>query len=71
MATLETYLDQMTATGELVEKIPDGSVRCYACGHRCLIRPGRRGICQVRYNEGGTLRIPWGYVAALDRKSVV
>ncbi len=65
MATLENYLDQMTAIGTLVEQQPDGSLRCVACGHRCLIREGKRGICQVRYNEGGELRIPWGYVAAL------
>src|SRR5208337_3516664 len=36
------------------------------CGHRCLIRPGRRGICQVRFNEGGKLRVPRGYVAGLQ-----
>jgi pyruvate formate lyase activating enzyme len=41
-------------------------VRCYACGHRCLIREGKRGICQVRYNRGGELYVPWGYVAALQ-----
>lgn len=65
MATLKNYLDQMTAVGELVETLPDGALRCVACGHRCLIREGRRGICQVRFNEGGKLKIPWGYVAAL------
>ncbi len=39
----------------LVESLPDGSVRCNACAHRCLVRPGRRGICQVRENRDGTL----------------
>jgi len=33
----------------------DGSVRCIACAHRCLVRPGRAGICHVRYNDGGRL----------------
>ena len=33
----------------------DGSVRCVACAHRCLIRPGRIGICHVRENRNGTL----------------
>ena len=42
------------------------SVICYACGHRCMIREGRRGICQVRFNDKGVLRVPWGYVAALQ-----
>ena len=65
MSTLADYLDTMTHTGELVEPGTEaGTLRCVACGHRCLIRPGRRGICQVRYNQDGELRVPWGYVAA-------
>ncbi|MGA2111841.1 MAG: AmmeMemoRadiSam system radical SAM enzyme [Anaerolineales bacterium] len=63
---LQEVLDSLTAEGTLVEKLPDGAVRCLACGHRCLIRPGRRGICQVRFNQGGLLRVPWGYVAGLQ-----
>jgi pyruvate formate lyase activating enzyme len=39
-------------------------LRCTACAHRCPIRPGRRGVCQVRFNRDGELRVPWGYVAA-------
>jgi pyruvate formate lyase activating enzyme len=70
MSTLASYLDQMTAAGELTESLPDGTLRCVACGHRCLIRDGRRGICQVRFNQGGELRIPWGYVAALNADPV-
>jgi pyruvate formate lyase activating enzyme len=30
-------------------------VRCVACAHRCLLRPGRKGICHVRENRGGRL----------------
>ncbi len=66
MSKLAELLDSMTAEGELYERLPEGAVRCYACGHRCLIRPGRRGICKVRFNEQGVLRVPWGYVAALQ-----
>jgi pyruvate formate lyase activating enzyme len=66
MTTLADLLDPMTVEGELYEALPDGSVRCYACGHRCLVREGRRGICQVRFNDKGKLRVPWGYVAALQ-----
>ncbi len=65
-STLAQTLDALTADGELYEPLADGSVRCHACGHRCLIRPGRRGICQVRFNAGGRLRVPWGYVGALQ-----
>jgi pyruvate formate lyase activating enzyme len=64
MAALSEYLDRMTHPGELVEAAENGDLRCVACGHRCLIRPGRRGICQVRFNQDGELRVPWGYVAA-------
>jgi len=66
MTSLADILDPLTKEGELYEKLDDETVRCYACGHRCLIREGRRGICQVRFNQGGELRVPWGYVAALQ-----
>ena len=64
--TLEQVLDARTREGELYERLPDGSVRCFACGHRCLVRPDRRGICKVRFNRDGRLYVPWGYVAALQ-----
>jgi len=64
--TLEELLDSLTMEGELYEKLPNRAVRCFACGHRCVIKEGRRGICKVRYNEGGVLRVPYGYVAALQ-----
>jgi pyruvate formate lyase activating enzyme len=70
MTTLAGFLDRMTAAGELTEALPDGAIRCTACGHRCLIRQGRRGICQVRFNKGGELCVPWGYVAALNADPV-
>ena len=34
---------------------PHRAVRCVACAHRCLIRPGRAGICRVRENRDGAL----------------
>jgi pyruvate formate lyase activating enzyme len=66
MSTLAEILDQLTAPGELYEKLPNGDVRCHACAHRCLIHEGRRGICQVRFNRGGELCVPWGYVSGLQ-----
>jgi pyruvate formate lyase activating enzyme len=54
------------ALGELYEKLPDNSIRCYACAHRCLIKDGLRGICKVRFNREGTLMVPRGYVGALQ-----
>lgn len=66
MTSIADVLDSMTAEGELYEALDDQALRCFACGHRCLIRPGRRGICQVRFNRDGKLQVPWGYVAALQ-----
>ncbi len=66
MSTMVDVLDRLTVDGKLYERLPDDAVRCFACGHRCIIRKGKRGICQVRFNQGGALRVPWGYVAALQ-----
>ncbi len=63
---LSEVLNRLTREGRLYEKHPDGSLTCFSCGHRCLIRPGRPGICKVRFNEGGTLYVPYGYVGALQ-----
>jgi pyruvate formate lyase activating enzyme len=61
--TLKDVLSGLTAEGELYERLPDQRVRCYACGHRCLIPEGREGVCKVRFNQSGALRVPYGYVA--------
>jgi pyruvate formate lyase activating enzyme len=59
-------LARLTREGELYERLDHARVRCFACGHRCLIPPGRDGVCRVRFNEGGALRVPFGYVGALQ-----
>ncbi|HUB01336.1 MAG TPA: AmmeMemoRadiSam system radical SAM enzyme [Terriglobales bacterium] len=41
-------------------------VRCFACGHCCPIAEGQRGVCQVRFNRGGKLYVPYGYVAGVQ-----
>ena len=41
--------------GLLAAPEAEGAVRCNVCAHRCLVRPGRRGICGVRENRDGTL----------------
>ena len=64
--TLGDELSRLTREGELYEKLPDGKVRCYACGHRCLILEGHDGICRVRFNRGGKLFVPWNYFGALQ-----
>lgn len=63
--TLADLLDRHTVAGQLCQREGD-KLRCVACGHRCLIAPGRRGVCKVRRNEHGQLRVPFGYVAGLQ-----
>jgi pyruvate formate lyase activating enzyme len=64
--TLHDVLAVHVKEGELYEKLPNNWVRCFACGHRCKIAPDRDGICKVRYNKGGVLYVPHGYVAGLQ-----
>ncbi|RMI27611.1 MAG: AmmeMemoRadiSam system radical SAM enzyme, partial [Calditrichaeota bacterium] len=63
---ISRIIDPLVREGELYRPLEREAVLCYACGHRCKIMPGKRGICQVRYNIGGKLYVPWGYVAALQ-----
>jgi pyruvate formate lyase activating enzyme len=53
------------AAEQLIERKPDGAIQCFACGHRCLVKPGRDGVCRVRFNDEGQLLVPHGYVGAL------
>jgi len=39
----------------LYKKETENRVRCFLCNHRCLIKPGDRGICGVRENREGIL----------------
>lgn len=39
----------------LYQKLPAGKVKCNLCNHRCLIEPGKFGICKVRKNIEGVL----------------
>ena len=63
---LQEHLDQYTQPGELAENLENGIVRCLACAHTCRLKPGQRGICQIRYNQDGQLQVPWGYVSSLQ-----
>jgi pyruvate formate lyase activating enzyme len=63
--TLQNLLAHHTREGEIYETIPDGWVRCFACGHCCKIGTDHEGICRVRFNRGGKLYVPSGYVAGL------
>ncbi len=55
-----------TAATVLSAELPDGSIRCGVCAHRCLVRPGRQGICGVRENRDGRLiSLAYGEVVAI------
>jgi pyruvate formate lyase activating enzyme len=66
MPTLAEALARGTREGELYDVLPDGRLRCYACGHCCPLPDGAIGVCKVRFNEGGRLRVPWGYVGGVQ-----
>ena len=66
MATLRDIVDVRVREGDLYEKLDRNRVRCYACGHCCPIPEGQPGVCKVRYNRGGTLYVPWGYVGGVQ-----
>jgi pyruvate formate lyase activating enzyme len=66
MSTLADVLARETREGDLYERLPDGRLRCYACGHCCPLPDGAIGVCKVRFNEGGRLLVPWGYVGGVQ-----
>jgi pyruvate formate lyase activating enzyme len=39
----------------LYETLPGGRVRCHVCQWRCLINPGKLGICRMRINRDGKI----------------
>jgi pyruvate formate lyase activating enzyme len=41
----------------LYEKLTNSRVRCNVCQWRCVINPGKYGVCKVRRNEGGILQV--------------
>jgi pyruvate formate lyase activating enzyme len=66
MPTLADVLAAQTRDGELYSVLPDGRLQCFACGHCCPLPDGAIGVCKVRYNDGGRLRVPWGYVGGVQ-----
>jgi len=66
MPTLRDIVYENVREGELYERLDRNRVRCFACGHCCPIPEGQPGVCKVRYNRGGTLYAPWGYVGGVQ-----
>jgi pyruvate formate lyase activating enzyme len=63
---LREILNKNVREGDLYDKIERNRIRCYACGHCCPIAEGQVGVCKVRYNQGGKLLVPWGYVGGVQ-----
>ena len=66
MTTLVDVLATYTREGELWEPLDAHRIRCYACGHECPLPDGAIGVCKVRFNRAGRLRVPWGYVGGVQ-----
>jgi len=64
MQASQQCLRNLTVPGSLYSAAADQQLQCHACAQRCRIAPGAAGICQVRWNQAGTLQVPWGYVHA-------
>jgi len=65
----ESVLDDMTRPARLARKPDDApdptTIECTACAFHCRIPDGKRGVCRMRFNRGGVLYAPWGYVAGI------
>lgn len=46
----------MIVESYLYERL-NGEVRCNTCWHRCKLKEGKTGICRVRKNEDGVLKV--------------
>ncbi|MBI5625373.1 MAG: AmmeMemoRadiSam system radical SAM enzyme [Elusimicrobia bacterium] len=66
MESLAESLKRLTAPGKLFRVLPDARLECFACAMRCKLKGGQTGACRVRFNQGGKLMVPWGYVAGLQ-----
>lgn len=49
----------------LLYEVRNGDVECHVCARNCTVSEGRRGVCRVRENRGGTMRaLTYGRVAS-------
>lgn len=65
-----TDLDTRTRPGDLFHPLENGKLVCTACGHRCTLKPGQRGVCKIRYNLDGKLFVPYAYTAGVQNDPI-
>jgi len=58
-------LDKYTKSSDLYV-IEGDRMKCLACGHKCKIAEGKRGICRVRFRQNNQLMVPFGYFGAVQ-----
>jgi pyruvate formate lyase activating enzyme len=63
--SLRETLREQTTAGSFYTKLTDDKVQCFACAHECTLKPGQYGVCNLRFNQEGTLQVPHGYVAGM------
>jgi len=66
VTALGNVLRDHVTEGQLYRTLDENTLECFACGHRCKIHDGRDGICKIRFNRGGKLLVPYGYVAGIQ-----
>jgi pyruvate formate lyase activating enzyme len=50
----------------LYDNLDNQRVRCNVCLWRCLVNPGKSGVCGVRHNQNGSLQLlNYGLVSSL------
>ncbi|MFW5900804.1 MAG: radical SAM protein, partial [Halodesulfurarchaeum sp.] len=58
MSSLNTgTTDTEGVAATLVRDMGGDTVECTACAHRCVLDPGQKGVCRVRENVDGELRL--------------
>ncbi len=56
---------------KLYKQVNSGTVRCEVCENRCLIRPGKRGICGNYVSRGGKLyHMGYGKLSAVESRPI-
>lgn len=54
-----------------LQTVKGDQVQCGVCAHHCIIKEGKRGICQCRTNIGGKLyTLTYGDISALESRPI-
>ena len=66
MSTLAEVLARETREGELYDMLPTAACAATRAATAVPLPEGAIGVCKVRFNEGGRLLVPWGYVGGVQ-----